>query len=103
MPPVQAASAQESVGERLRRLRLERGMSQRDLAGPGTTYAYISRIEAGHRKPSLKAMRLLARKLRVPVEYLETGRPLLSTYDRDLRLSDAELSLRLDKADGEAV
>jgi transcriptional regulator with XRE-family HTH domain len=64
----------ESIAERLRRLRLERGMSQRDLSSPGVSYAYISRIEAGARTPSVKAMRLLAQKLGVTVEQLETGR-----------------------------
>src|SRR5436853_5789401 len=37
----------ESIGERLRRLRLDRGLSQRELASHGVSYAYISRIEAG--------------------------------------------------------
>jgi transcriptional regulator with XRE-family HTH domain len=63
----------EGIAERLRRLRLERGMSQRDLSSPGVSYAYISRIEAGARTPSVKAMRLLAQKLGVTVEHLETG------------------------------
>lgn len=64
----------ESIAQRLRRLRVERGMSQRDLSSPGVSYAYISRIEAGARTPSVKAMRLLAQKLGVTVEQLETGR-----------------------------
>jgi transcriptional regulator with XRE-family HTH domain len=64
----------ESIAERLRRLRTERGMSQRDLSSPRVSYAYISRIEAGARTPSVKAMRLLAQKLGVTVEQLETGR-----------------------------
>lgn len=64
----------EGIAERLRRLRLERGMSQRDLSSPGVSYAYISRIEAGARTPSVKAMRLLAQKLGVTVEQLETGK-----------------------------
>jgi transcriptional regulator with XRE-family HTH domain len=49
-------------------------MSQRDLSSPGVSYAYISRIEAGARTPSVKALRLLARKLGVTVEQLETGK-----------------------------
>jgi len=63
----------ETVGQRLRRLRIEGHFSQRDLAGPGVSYAYISRIEADARRPSVKALRLLAEKLGVSVEYLETG------------------------------
>ena len=86
----------ETIGERLRRLRLERGLSQRDLSGPGVSYAYISRIEAGARRPSVKALRMLAKKLGVTPEYLETGSQLIETDARELRLAEIELSLRLD-------
>ena len=57
----------ESIGVRLRRLRVERGFSQRELSSPGVSYAYISRIEAGARCPSVKALRQLARKLELAV------------------------------------
>jgi tetratricopeptide (TPR) repeat protein len=85
----------ETIGQRLRRLRLERTLSQRELSGPGVSYAYISRIEAGSRQPSVKALRVLARKLRVSPEYLETGSELRDVDNRELRLADAELALRL--------
>jgi tetratricopeptide (TPR) repeat protein len=85
----------EPIGVRLKRLRLERGLSQRELSGPGVSYAYISRIEAGARTPSVKALRMLSRKLGVTVEYLETGRDLRDTDERELRIADAELELRL--------
>ncbi len=91
----------ESVGQRLKRLRLERGFSQRDLSAPGVSYAYISRIEAGARTPSVKALRMLAQKLGVSVEYLETGRDLGEAEERELKLADAELELRL--GDGSEV
>src|SRR6266513_4093984 len=90
----------ETVGQRLRRLRQENGFSQRELASPGVSYAYISRIEAGARRPSVKALRQLARKLGVSVEYLETGSDLREVDERELRLADAELELRLAE-DGE--
>jgi transcriptional regulator with XRE-family HTH domain len=92
----------EGIGERLKRLRLERGFSQRDLSSPGVSYAYISRIEAGARTPSVKALRMLAAKLGVSVEYLETGRDLRDTDERELRLADAELRIRLDSDTAEA-
>jgi transcriptional regulator with XRE-family HTH domain len=85
----------ESIGQRLRRLRLERGLSQRELSSPGVSYAYISRIEAGARRPSVKALRRLARKLQVSPEYLETGSDLRDVDERELRLADVELALRL--------
>jgi tetratricopeptide (TPR) repeat protein len=92
---IELGNGPESIGERLRRLRLERQLSQRELASPGVSYAYISRIEAGARRPSVKALRQLARKLGVSVEYLETGSDLRDVDERELRLSDAELELRL--------
>ena len=91
-------SAGESIGQRLRRLRLEKGLSQRELAGPGVSYAYVSRIEGGQRRPSLRAIRVLARKLGISAQYLETGSMTTSEEDREIRLSDAELRLRLDVA-----
>lgn len=86
---------QESIGTRLKRLRLARGLSQRELASPGVSYAYISRIEAGTRQPSMKALRKLAVKLGVTAEYLETGREIDEAEARELRLVDAEIALRL--------
>ena len=92
---VSQGSTTEDVGARLKRLRLQKGLSQRDLSSPGVSYAYISRIEAGARTPSVKALRKLAQKLGVSVDYLETGRDIRDVDDRELRLADAELELRL--------
>lgn len=61
------------VGDRLREARLRAGLSQRSLSEPGCSYAYISRIEAGARSPSVKVLRKLAPKLGVSVVWLETG------------------------------
>lgn len=88
----------ETIAERLKRLRLERGLSQRELASPGVSYAYISRIEAGTRQPSMKALRKLAAKLAVTAEFLETGQELGEREQRELRLAEAELNLRLGDA-----
>jgi transcriptional regulator with XRE-family HTH domain len=92
----------ETIGARLKRLRLQSGFSQRDLSSPGVSYAYISRIEAGARTPSVKALRKLSQKLGVSVEYLETGRDIRDVDDRELRLADAELELRLARNTAEA-
>src|SRR5215471_20302690 len=95
MPPDSVPAAGETIGQRLKRLRLERGLSQRELAAPGVSYAYISRIEAGTRQPSVKALRRLATKLGVTAEYLETGSEIGATELRELRLANAELAIRL--------
>ena len=62
-----------SIGERIRQRRLELGLSQRELASEGVSYAYISRLEANARQPSIRALRKLAPKLDVTVHWLETG------------------------------
>jgi tetratricopeptide (TPR) repeat protein len=92
----------ETIGQRLRRLRHERGLSQRELSSPGVSYAYISRIEAGARRPSVKALRMLAKKLGVTADYLETGSEIRDTDERELRIADAELELRLTDDPAEA-
>jgi len=84
---------EEGVATRLKRLRLECGLSQRQLAEPGVTYAYISRIEAGARNPSVKAIRCLAEKLGVSASYLETGKE--SPGDRLGAVNDVELQTLL--------
>ena len=94
-------AAGETIGERLKRLRLDRGFSQRELAAPGVSYAYISRIEAGTRQPSVKALRRLAVKLNVSADYLERGSDLDPEAERELRLSDLELAIRLGEWDGD--
>lgn len=86
----------ESIGERLRRVRKERGLSQRQLAEPGVSYAYISRIEAGSRRPSVTALRKLARKLGVSADYLESGVDVSERERRELKLVEAQLLLKLD-------
>src|SRR5947207_11082302 len=98
--PDPSPAAGETIGERLKRLRLERGFSQRELAAPGVSYAYISRIEAGTGQPSVKALRRLATKLGVTADYLETGSDLDPEDARELRLSDLELAIRLGEQEG---
>src|SRR3954454_7652205 len=97
--PDQSPAVGETIGQRLKRLRLDRHMSQRELAAPGVSYAYISRIEAGTRQPSVKALRRLAANLGVSADYLETGSDIAAAAVRELRLSDLELAVRLREKD----
>jgi tetratricopeptide (TPR) repeat protein len=85
----------ETLGQRLRRLRKEKGLSQQAISGPGLTTAHISRIEAGLRRPSVRAIRALAKQLDVSPEYVETGRPLGPRGDLEVRVADAEIELRV--------
>jgi len=94
-PRDEAPVEQESVGKRIKRLRLARGMSQRELSGPGVSYAYVSRIETGQRAPSLRAIRTIAKRLGVDPELVETGELIPASRRRALKVADAELALRV--------
>lgn len=82
------------VGKRLKDARERLGLSQRQLAFPGCSSAYVSRIEAGFRTPSLQVLQLLGQRLGVSGEWLATGLEGGSREDR--RLAEAEFALRLD-------
>lgn len=97
------------LGARMRRLRLERGLTQAQLAEPDYTFAYVSTIEAGRRTPSRAALEYFAGKLGIDADELQTGRSpsdelelmaeyvkaraLLAAQDEEKRLS-AEKNLR---------
>ncbi len=66
-----------AVGKRLFEAREAARLSQRELAFPGCSAAYISRIERGERIPSLQVMRELARRIGVSEQALAFGRETL--------------------------
>jgi tetratricopeptide (TPR) repeat protein len=88
------------VGGRLKEAREAAGLSQRQLAFPGCSSAYISRIEAGMRTPSLQVLQLLGQRLGTSGEYLATGKPGVAAQD-DL-IVQAEFSLRFDDLENAA-
>ena len=75
-----------TVGDRIRARRLELGLAQRALAGPGVSYSYIALIEANERTPSTKTLRKLAPKLDVSPYWLEAGKPDLAELLAELVL-----------------
>ena len=66
-----------AVGRRVFEAREAAGLSQRELAFPGCSAAYISRIERGERVPSLQVMRELARRTGVSEQELAFGKETL--------------------------
>lgn len=87
----------KAVGQRLHEARLRAGLSQRQLSFPGCTAAYISRIEAGARVPSLQMINHLAARLGVTGQWLATGVEAAAVVPADL--IDAEVALRLGEVD----
>lgn len=86
------------MGRRLREARERAGISQRQLSFEGCSPAYISRIEAGERIPSLQLLREMGRRLGVSEDYLATGLER-EAGGEDRMLLDAEVSLRLGELD----
>ncbi|MFH8292844.1 helix-turn-helix domain-containing protein [Streptomyces sp. NPDC018059] len=81
------------IGRRVLRLRRERGLTQRQLAEPAYTPAYVSTLESGKVRPSETALRHLAERLGVSYEELATGRPAELAAGLRLRLTDARRAL----------
>ncbi|KAA2261307.1 helix-turn-helix transcriptional regulator [Solihabitans fulvus] len=61
--------AGDGFGARLRAVRQRRGLAQKDLAGPGVSMSYVSRLESGDRVPSPAVVARLSEVLDVdPIE-----------------------------------
>ncbi len=72
------------IGDRLKRLRKERGFTQKDLAAKvsgGLDYTYIGKIERGEQFPSLKILMRLSEALSVPPGYFFLDETMSKTID----------------------
>ncbi|HEU6443735.1 MAG TPA: tetratricopeptide repeat protein [Gaiellaceae bacterium] len=81
------------LARRLKEARERAGLSQRQLAFPGCSAAYISRVEAGDRVPSPAVIEGLASRLGVSAHWLTTGDQESAASSA---LRDAQIALRLD-------
>ncbi|HEX2293812.1 MAG TPA: helix-turn-helix transcriptional regulator [Actinomycetota bacterium] len=81
------------LGERIRRARIERGLSQRDLAVPLLTPSYVSLIESGKRIPSPDALEHIASALGMDPLELRTGRSPGAEAELEIRLQEARRAL----------
>jgi transcriptional regulator with XRE-family HTH domain len=69
------SDAPDDIGQRIQQLRLAQGLSQRALAEPKYTAAYVSSVESGKRSPSGEALRHFALRLGIPDSELAAGPP----------------------------
>ncbi|MFC9585184.1 tetratricopeptide repeat protein [Streptomyces yangpuensis] len=81
------------IGRRVQRMRAERGLTQKQLAHPSYTAAYVSTLESGKVRPSETALRFLAARLGTSYEELATGRPAHLATELRLALTDAQRTL----------
>lgn len=65
-----------SLGERVRSARKELGFSQARLAGEELTKGFISQLESGTVRPSVRSLQIIAARLGKPLEYFLGDEPL---------------------------
>jgi tetratricopeptide (TPR) repeat protein len=68
------------MGERVRQLRVARGLTQTELAGERFSKEYVSQIERGKTRPTGETVEWLAGRLGVDPTFLESG---VSSSDRE--------------------
>ena len=61
------------IGDRVRQLRIARGMTQSDLGGDRLTKTYVSQVERGRARPSAAALEWFSMRLNVSARFLEAG------------------------------
>jgi len=69
----------QTLGERVRSARRETGLSQAQLAGDELTKGFISQIESGLVRPSIRSLQHIAQKLGKPLDYFIGDEPLAAT------------------------
>ena len=79
------ATPTSRIGQRIRRARLTRNLTQGELARGEFSVSYVSAVERGQIRPSLGALERLATRLQVPLSEL-----LTDTHDAEI---DAAVSL----------
>src|SRR5919202_4495760 len=78
---------ERTLGERVRRLRNARGLTQSELGESRVTKEYISQIETGKTRPTPQMLEWLAERLGVDFHYLDGG-----VSEREYRQVDAVVS-----------
>src|SRR5918996_1427699 len=86
-------SPRSSLGDRVRQLRVAKGLTQTELAGDRFSKEYLSQIERGKTRPTGETVEWIAARLGVDPTFLETG-VSSSEHERvDSVLSRAEATL----------
>ena len=92
--PAPVSDSLQQIGERIRKARLESGLSQAQLGAPHFTRAYLSAIELGKVRPAMKSLEFLADKLGKPASYfLEDAEADRRRQEREFEIRSAEVLL----------
>ncbi|WP_307784619.1 helix-turn-helix domain-containing protein [Sphaerisporangium siamense] len=86
-------TGQDLIGQRIKTIRRQRGLSQAQLAHPELSDSYVSLIESGKRTPTAAVLELLAAKLDCSLTYLINGVTAEQMQELELGLRYASLAL----------
>ncbi|MDQ7237343.1 helix-turn-helix transcriptional regulator, partial [Bacillus pacificus] len=90
------------IGERIRHVRMHKGLTQGELVSGICSITYLSRIESGKIKPSSSFIKKVSKKLDVDSDYLINGNyeeikitifKVCNKYKKDKSITEADLSL----------
>jgi len=85
------------VGKRIREARVERGLSLAQLGGEDLSRSFLSLVELGRSRISLRALKIVADRLELPVGYFLDGTMAPADAVGELLLDQAESALRQQK------
>lgn len=92
--PAPVGEGMQRLGERLRKARIEAGLSQAQLGAPHFTRAYISALELGKIRPAMKSLEFLAAKFGKSVaHFVDDEQKERQRRERELDISAASALL----------
>ena len=81
----------ETLGQRIRRIRQDRGMSLAKVVGDDFSRAFLNQVELGKARPSIRVLRIIADRLGTEAEYLLEGHE--AGIERELALEKGRVLL----------
>ena len=73
---------EETLGQRIRKVRQARGMTLAQVAGGDFSRAFLNQVEMGRSQPSTRVLRVIATRLGTPIDYLVGGSSRLGDLER---------------------
>jgi transcriptional regulator with XRE-family HTH domain len=82
---------EETLGQRIRKVRQARGMTLAQVAGGDFSRAFLNQVEMGRSQPSTRVLRVIATRLGTPIDYLVGGSSRLQDLEQAVQRARAAL------------
>lgn len=89
--PEERLEGRETLGQRIKRIRNDRGMSLAKVVRDDFSRAFLNQVELGKARPSIRVLRIIADRLGTEVEYLLQGQQ--AGLERELALEKGRVLL----------